>query len=91
MDSETHETPGLGLPPPSASQQSAPLPRQNPAAPVPVVADGDLDEEWVDKAKAIVDRTRNDPFLETQELSKIKAEYLSTRYNKHIKVSEDNA
>lgn len=48
-----------------------------------------LDQEWVNKAKAIVEQTKNDPFLESKELSKVKADYLKIRYNKHIKVVED--
>jgi hypothetical protein len=78
-------------------------PMQTPAAPAidtsasgptaSAAADDDadaLDAEWVSKAKAIVERTKNDPFLESKELSKAKAEYLRIRYNKHIKVAEDN-
>lgn len=50
----------------------------------------DLDEEWVNKAKAIVERTKDDPFTESKELSKTKADYLRIRYNKQIKVAEDH-
>ena len=49
----------------------------------------DLDEEWVAKAKAIVERTKNDPYAESKELSKAKADYLRVRYNKQIKVAEE--
>ncbi len=63
-----------------------------PLAPVADEAsDDDLDEEWVRKAKAIVEKTRDDPFLASQELSKMKADYLRTRYNKQIKIAEDHA
>jgi len=48
-----------------------------------------LDEEWVNKAKAIVERTKSDPYLESHELSKAKADYLRVRYNKQIKVAEE--
>jgi hypothetical protein len=49
-----------------------------------------LDEEWVSKAKAIVERTKSDPYLETKELNKAKADYLRVRYNKELKVSEES-
>lgn len=49
-----------------------------------------LDEEWVNKAKAIVERTKEDPYIESKELSKAKADYLNVRYNKQIKVVEDH-
>lgn len=48
-----------------------------------------LDEEWVKKAKAVVERTKHDPYLESHELSKVKADYLRIRYSKHIKVAEE--
>ncbi len=48
-----------------------------------------LDEEWVNKAKAIVEKTKADPYVESKELGKVKAEYLRIRYNKQIKVAED--
>ncbi len=50
----------------------------------------DLDEEWVKKAKAIVERTKDDPFTESKELGKAKADYLRIRYNKQLKVAEDH-
>jgi len=50
----------------------------------------ELDEEWVNKAKAIVERTKDDPFTESKELSKAKADYLRIRYNKQLKVAEDH-
>lgn len=50
---------------------------------------GAIDQEWVEKAKDIVERTKGDPFAESRELSKAKASYLKTRYNKDLKVAED--
>jgi hypothetical protein len=50
-----------------------------------------LDEEWVNKAKAIVEKTKNDPYLESKELGKVKADYLRIRYNKHIKIADEQS
>jgi hypothetical protein len=50
-----------------------------------------LDEEWINKAKAVVEQTKHDPRLESTELSKVKADYLRIRYNKHIKVAEEQS
>lgn len=50
-----------------------------------------LDEEYISRAKAIVDRTKNDPFLQSKEIGKVKADYLRTKYNKQIRVAEDKA
>ena len=66
---------------------------QAPAVAAPAVSGDDntdaLDEEWINKAKAIVEQTKHDPRLESTQLSKVKAEYLRIRYNKHIKVAEE--
>jgi hypothetical protein len=51
--------------------------------------DNKLDEEWINKAKMIVEQTHTDPFRESHEISRVKADYLKTRYNKVIKVIED--
>jgi hypothetical protein len=55
----------------------------------PAIADdGDLIEKaWVDKAKAIVERNRDDPHKQSDELTVVKADYLQQRYNKTIKLN----
>jgi hypothetical protein len=54
--------------------------------PTPAVADdGDLiEKEWVQRAKHIVEQTRQDPYKQTRELHKFRAEYMKKRYNKII-------
>jgi hypothetical protein len=49
-----------------------------------------LDREWVIKARNIVERTHTDPFMESSEISKVKADFLKSRYNKDIKLAEEN-
>lgn len=50
--------------------------------------DGDLiEKEWVNKAKQIVEQTRNDPYKQSEELTVFKADYMKKRYDKTIKVS----
>jgi hypothetical protein len=81
---------------PAAAQQPVPVaPPALPPAPMAATQVTDdntdaLDEEWINKAKAIVEQTKHDPHLESQELSRVKADYLRIRYNKQIKVAEDN-
>lgn len=51
--------------------------------------DGDLiEKDWVNKAKAIVERTRDDPYKQSEELTVFKADYMKKRYDKTIKVSQ---
>lgn len=83
---------------PSTPQYTPPMP--DPAAMVsPVVGgaigqqliadDTDLiEKEWVIKAKAIVAHTKDDPYRQNEEMTKMKADYLKTRYNKDLKGSE---
>jgi hypothetical protein len=53
------------------------------------VDDGDLiEKEWVTKAKQIVERTRDNPYQQSEELTLFKADYMKKRYDKTIKVSK---
>lgn len=55
----------------------------------PIAEDADLiEKEWVEKAKQIVQRTRQDPHQQNKEMNVMKADYLKKRYNKDIKLSE---
>ena len=101
MDFEQDKVPGLALPQPSesvgnfgvsthASQQSDQQATLTPNPPAISEDESDaLDKEWVNKAKAIVESTKSDPYKESIELSKAKADYLRIRYSKHIKIAED--
>lgn len=52
--------------------------------------DSDLiEKEWVAKAKQIVERTKDDPYVQNKEISKVKAEYIKRRYNKDLKLSDN--
>ena len=82
---------------PAAPGSAPPLAQATPVSPVapivtpPTTADDDdlIEQEWVDKAKAIVDRTKDDPYMQNEELSKFKADYIKKRYNREIKVTEN--
>ncbi len=51
--------------------------------------DGDLiEKEWVEKAKQIVEKTRDDPYKQTEELTVFKADYMQKRYGKTIKLNQ---
>jgi len=53
---------------------------------VPILAaDVDLiEKEWVDKAKAVIADTRDDPFQREQEVKKLQIEYVRKRYGRVI-------
>jgi|GEM_PF-1075061 len=91
--------PSFAAPAAGAYPAAMPLPSAAPAAPVQdaqaaAVSPDDqenIDQEWISKAKAIVAQTKADPYIESQEIGKAKAEYLRIRYNKHLKVAEEQA
>lgn len=57
---------------------------------LPIADDNDLiEQEWVDKAKAIIEKTREDPHMQNKEISEVKADYIKKRYNKEINVNKD--
>lgn len=56
----------------------------------PLAANDDdlIEKEWVEKAKSIVNKTKEDPREQSKELSYMKSDYMKKRYNKDVKVGE---
>lgn len=53
-------------------------------------ADADLiEKEWVVRAKAIVEKNKTDPYKESKEINKIKADYQKKRYNRELKIDAE--
>ncbi len=48
-----------------------------------------IEKEWVSRAKAIVNNTRDNPSAQSKELGKFKAEYIKKRFNKDIKTAKE--
>jgi hypothetical protein len=59
-----------------------------PTAPHPADDNDRIEHQWVDKAKAIIAQTRDDPYQQKNQMSKVKAEYIEKRFNKQIKTDE---
>ena len=78
----------LPVAPPVIIQQDDPV--QDPASSSPLVAaDEDLiEKEWVDKAKEIIQHTRDDPHARTMKVNELQRDYLQKRYNRAIGASE---
>jgi hypothetical protein len=76
---------------------AAPVTGTQPVVSLPQLADDDshiiaddvdvIEKEWVSRAKKIVSMTSNDPFVEAQELGKLKAAYMKKRFNKDLIVA----
>lgn len=79
------------LPTLPSPQAAAPTAQVQPRDTNPLAAsDEDLiEKEWVDKAKKIVIQTKDDPYEQEKEVSKLQADYLKKRYGKEIKLNSD--
>lgn len=82
--------PSAPAPPPAGDQA-----QKGPVSPVTAdlpAHDADLiEKEWIERAKSIVAKTRDDPHLQKTEMSKVKADYIQKRFNKTIKTDEATA
>lgn len=80
----------VATPVPVAPVQPPPqdTPAQTTATPL-VAADEDLiEKEWVDKAKEIIEQTKDDPHARTQKVNELQRDYLQKRYGKVVGASE---
>jgi hypothetical protein len=80
----------LPMPVQPASNQTQATIADPAAATLPAAADDNdlIDKEWVNKAKAIIEQTKGDPYKQSDELTMVKADFMQKRYNKAIKVSK---
>lgn len=93
---ERNAPPAMALP---AQPMPAPMPAAQPVQPAndaqasstPSTADDNdlIEKEWVAKAKQIIERTREDPYGQSKQISVVKADYMKKRYNKDIKLVEE--
>ncbi len=80
--------PMLPLPPPPTVSSGSPIAAPPLAAAAPLTDDDLIEKEWVNKAKAIVERTRDDPYRQSEELTVVKADFMQKHYNKTIKLAK---
>lgn len=75
-----------------------PIAKDQPAQTVPTTTDDTpavaddvdvIEKEWVEKAKSVVDETREDPHQQKEEIDNVKTGYLKKRYNKEVKKPEE--
>ncbi len=77
------------LPTPTQAAPVVPVTQNatSPSTPVAANDTGLIEKEWVDKAKQIVQQTKDDPYEQEKEVSKLQADYMKKRYDKDIKLS----
>lgn len=91
----SQSTPQLTLPT-ADDQQSANDPQAQPppdkkaviTAPLHAADGNTIEKEWVDAVKLVEERTKNDPYKQKDEVSRIKADYQLKRFNKKPNTDE---
>lgn len=84
--------PAPSMPTLPAPTVQPPVVHEEPAAQIgpTVAADEDvIEKEWVDKAKKLIAQTKDDPYTQEKEVSKLQADYLKKRYGKEVKLSSE--
>jgi Txe/YoeB family toxin of Txe-Axe toxin-antitoxin module len=72
------------MPPPLATPVVTQPTDDSPA----VAGDEDvIEKEWVDKAKKIIQETKDDPYTRTTRVNELQKDYLKKRYNKDLGAS----
>lgn len=74
---------------PSVVQPPVPVVSDDPlvtgkALPLAAADDDLIEKEWVDKAKAVIAETKDDPYRREEEVSKLQVDYLRKRYGKEL-------
>lgn len=89
-DAAASATAATAIATPIAPVAVDPATHATPSTSTPLVAaDEDLiEKEWVDKAKEIIDQTKDDPHARTQKVNELQRDYLQKRYGKVVGASE---
>lgn len=67
-----------------------PVASQGPAqATLALPDEAEMDKAWVDQAVVALEKTRDDPFLQSQEIAKIRAQYMQSKFDKKIKLAQE--
>jgi len=68
--------------PSGTPSRSAQQPAQSTAVTVQPSDETAIEQEWIEKAKEVVTRTQDDPYMQNKLLSELKTQYLATRYGR---------
>ena len=57
---------------------------QDTSSPIAAADEDLIEKEWVDRAKKIIEETKDDPYRREQEVGKLQREYIKKRYGRDI-------
>ena len=76
------------MPLPPVVPQTTPTTAPTDTNPVTAGDEDVIEKEWVDKAKKIIQETKDDPFARTNRVNELQRDYLKKRYNKDLGTGE---
>lgn len=76
--------PTLPAPLPQVDGTSSSAITDDTATPIAAADDDLIEKEWVDKAKKIIEDTKDDPYRRELEIGKLQREYIRKRYGREI-------
>lgn len=47
-----------------------------------------IEKQWIERAKVVIAQTKENPFAQKNEMSRVKAEYIEKRFNKKLKTDD---
>ncbi len=50
-----------------------------------------IEKVWIDKAKKLVEHTKDDPYMQERAVSRLQADYIKKRFNKDVKLPKESA
>jgi hypothetical protein len=80
----------VSLPPVQPADPQTPVapPQQAPSQPVTLPSDEELERAYIEKAREIVARNFDDPYTQSREISRLKAESIKRLHAREVKVEE---
>lgn len=83
-DAATISLPQVNSAPATAGPVASPSSDLDNDMPLSAADDDLIEKEWVDKAKQIISKTKDDPYQREREISRLQVEYLKKRYGKEL-------
>jgi len=81
-----------GAPAPAPPQSQTPLPSLTSPQQAPLDVGEPIDEmAWIDAAKQVISSTQNDPYLQAEQLYKLRVQFMKRIHQRDLKPKETNA
>ena len=81
----------VAMPMPPQPLPATPAPAADPTVANPIAANDDdvIEKEWVDRAKQVILRTKDNPYARERAIGELQRDYLAKRYGRQVGTSGD--